>query len=152
MINRKMSSIPLSSPGYLYAITSNALYRDGQGVVKIGATTLSPHERARQLTSATASPEPFYVIYSAATKDVNSAEVQAHELLDEYRVNDKREFFAISARRAIDTIDRVCGVLEEKMPETPWAELFASFPDDGEARELTEAEKWKCAELARNEK
>jgi len=39
--------------------------------------------------------------------------------------------------------------VKSKEVKTPYAELFASFPDDGSARELTPEEQRKCQELAK---
>lgn len=115
--------------------------------MKIGATTLDPHERARQLSASTSSAIPFYVLHARPTDDVNDAEARAHEILARFRVNENREFFEITARQAIETIDGICGRKLKKI-SLPWSELFASFPDDGSERRLTEQEMEKCRELA----
>jgi hypothetical protein len=141
-----MSSIRLGSSGRVYALVSASQ----EGLVKIGATTLDPKERARQLSAATAAATPFHVVYSRPTNDVTTAEAQVHALLSEFRVNDGREFFAVSVAQAIAAIDQVCGV-QDRLPATPFAELFASFPDDGSPRPLTEQEQEQCRALEARE-
>lgn len=142
-----MSSIPLGQGGWVYAMTSAAIYDDGKGLIKIGCTTLDPHERARQLTAATASPTAFYVLYSRRAEDANAAESHVHEILDEFRVNEKREYFRIPPAVAIHAIDRACGGANVSLPDLSFSELFALFPDNGSARELTEYERTLCRAL-----
>lgn len=139
-----MFSPTLGSSGHIYALVTGA-----HSFIKIGYTTLDPHERARQLSAATASPTPFYVAYTRFHNNASAAEAAVHEILDEYRVNDSREFFSCSLQQAVNAIDRICGCLHASSPATPYANLFASFPDDSGGRELTEEEREKCRDLAR---
>lgn len=139
-----MSSIVRGSSGHLYALVTGS-----HSLIKVGCTTLDPHERARQLSAATASPTPFFVAYSRWHNDVNIAEASAHELLDEYRVNDGREFFSCSLYQAVSVIDRVCVAFEGRNSSTPMSELFSTFPDDGSPRNLTEDEREQCRALQR---
>lgn len=147
-----MSSIVRGENGYVYVLTNAAMTQvDEWGqtsyVLKIGATTLTPFERARQLSAATASAVPFHVAHSRWTEDCTAAETRVHDLLDAYRMNDGREFFACPLGTAILTVDDVCGYGGAQGMSLPWAELFATFPDDGSPRELTEIERAKCLEL-----
>lgn len=144
-----MSRIPLKSAGSVYALIT-----DSHPYVKLGATTLHPEVRAFQLTCATASPHPFKVLHSREVPDVNSAEAALHQRFAEQRVNGGREFFAISHDEAGQALDELCGdrryVSAKPLPPeppTPWAELFATFPDDGSARELNETEREACRRL-----
>lgn len=118
------------------------------GLVKIGVTTNTAAARAKQLSTATASPTPFQVVYQKAVSDCNDAEAKVHAALADRRVNDGREFFEASVYEAAITMDRICGGEQFKpKPLTPWAELFASFPDDGSGRELTPEEQARCRAL-----
>ena len=134
------------------------------GLVKLGCSTCHPLERAKQLTSATASPTPFTVAYLRQVSDCNAAEALLHERFAECRVNDRREFFNTSVEAASFTMDKIAGFYpcDEPMSSRPaahpyeksvkdmrfpWAELFASFPDDGGGRYLTEKEAYACEEL-----
>lgn len=121
---------------------------DGNGpLVKVGASMNEPDLRAQQLTASTSSPTPFTVVYSRFTYDVTTAEQKAHEALSYCRVNARREFFRCSVLEACKAVDRVVGgpsqIVEE--PPTPLANLFATFPDNGEPRELTDVERRKVA-------
>ena len=120
------------------------------GLCKLGATTLDPHERARQLTASTSAALPFTVVYSRQVSDVNEAERAMHETFADRRVNGGREFFSCSVYEAVVALDRIAGGASEwkNDPPTPMAELFASFPDDGSDRPLTPEEQAQCRELA----
>ncbi len=144
-----MSSIVNGSKGFCYIMGSAALggTEPGEaGLLKIGATTLSPAERAKQLTASTASPLPFFVLYSRPVPDVNAAEAAMHEIFASKRVNEKREFFRVSLLEAAKMLDLLCASYEpfDSGPpvETPYAELFASFeerPDDPYLNETEQA-------------
>lgn len=140
-----MSSIPRHTAGTLYALTNASM----PGLAKIGVTTDTAANRAKQLSAATASPTPFHVVYQKAVSDCNDAEAKVHAALADRRVNDGREFFEVSVYEAAVTMDRICGGERYKpKPLTPWAELFSSFPDDGGDRQLTPEERAKCRALA----
>jgi hypothetical protein len=143
-----MSSISSGSPGFVYIATSSTL--SAAGLLKIGATTHDPDLRMKQLSASTSSPTPFFVAYSRRVPDVNLAERELHEFFEDRRVNEGREFFQVTLYEAAITLDRLVGGMPELVdqPETPFSELFASFPDDGTGRELTEFEAAQCRELA----
>jgi len=144
-----MSSIPLNSKGCIYAMSCGAI----PDLIKLGCSTCVPVERAKQLTAATASPAPFIVLYSRRVSDCNLAEALLHERFDEFRVNEKREFFRISledAARAMDEISRRFDEIPEDSPAKmplPWSTLFATFPDNSDNRELTAEEQNACRRL-----
>jgi len=117
-------------------------------LLKIGQTTLDPHERARQLSAATAAATPFHVIYKRWSDDANDAEARVHEILDQYRINDSREFFKVSVYQAVMAIDMVCGGTSDWGMKLPWSELFNSFPDHGDGV-LNEEEQAACRKLER---
>lgn len=144
-----MSKIPSGSSGYIYAMACGAM----PDLIKLGATTKSPVERAKQLTDSTSSPSPFTVLYSKRVSDCTAAEALLHERFADQRVNDVREFFSITLEEAVFTMDRIArlyGYLPPDSPATmplPWSELFASFDQDGPP-ELTVEERAKCKKLA----
>jgi hypothetical protein len=139
-----MSSIALGTKGFIYCVRCASHEAD---VYKVGCTSTDVFERARQLTASTSSPTPFHVVHHRATSDANAAEARCHDLLDEYRLNDGREFFRAPLGVIIRIMDEVTGNVPKPIA-TPWADLFGSFPDDGSDRELTEAEQTQCRELA----
>ena len=88
--------------GYVYALTNPSMPH----LVKIGKTTRSPAERARELSGNTNIPTPFSVIYYASFDDCAAAEKYIHRELEEagYRPSKNREFFEITVRDAVDII------------------------------------------------
>lgn len=157
IIFTSMSSIPLGTPGWIYAMSCGAM----PGLIKLGVTTLTPAARARQLSAATASPAPFVVLYSKHVSDCNAAEAVIHGRFAAERINDKREFFNVSFERAAALMDEIAKEFpfnrsqnERSAKESvttmrfPWAELFATFPDDGTDRELNDKERQAVRELS----
>lgn len=138
-----MSKVPFGVSGYIYLLGTSA-----HSYIKIGQTTLDPAIRAKQLSAATASPTPFTVLYSRVVDDCNAVEAKMHEIFADRRVNDGREFFSVSLYEAAIALDGLCGDKRFKpKPLTPFSEMFAAFPDDGEGRELTENERAQCRAL-----
>jgi len=136
-----------SKVGYIYIAVSAGL---AENVCKVGATTNNPLERARQLSASTSSALPFVIAYSRRVVNPFQVETSIHNQLEDYRVNESREFFNVPIYKVITLIEKF-----EEAPkslrgrvDTPYAELFAKFPDDGAARELTPEERMACRKLA----
>lgn len=98
--------------GYVY-VMMNPSYND---MVKIGKTTKTPEERAKELSSSTGVATPFVVVYKRSFNNCHAAEKIAHDILTErgYRVNDMREFFSVETSEAIDIILQIP---DEEYPE-----------------------------------
>ena len=79
--------------GWVYIMRNVAM----PGMVKIGKTTLSPEERARQLSIGTGIPSPFFVVGAFATRWPAEAEREVHRQLSYRRVSQNREFFEAQA-------------------------------------------------------
>ncbi len=132
--------------GYIYCLINPGF----PSLVKIGATTKDPLERARELSAPTSTPLPFVLAYHRAVKFPFEVEANLHRILADHRTNDSREFFSIPLYKVIELLEKY----EEDLSgvyhciETPWADLFDTFPDDGAGRELTEDERVKCTDLA----
>jgi len=136
-----------SKVGYVYIAISAGL---AENICKVGATTNNPLERARQLSASTSSALPFVIAYSRRVANPFQVETSIHNQLEDYRVNDSREFFNVPIYKVITLIEKFEEAPESlrgKRVETPFAELFAEFPDDGTARELTQEEKIACQKL-----
>ncbi len=132
--------------GTVYLMISAAM----PGLVKIGATTKDPLQRARELSAATSSAVPFVVGYSRLVRFPFQVEAALHRIFDIYRTHDSREFFRIELHKVIEMLERydeVRDLFHGGEVKTPYAELFSSFPDDDSPRELTEDERFKCEQL-----
>lgn len=133
--------------GHIYVAQSPAL----EGMYKIGCCTIPPLERIRQLSASTSAPLPFNLVYSRAVCQPFQVEAALHRTFDAYRVNDAREFFQVPLRHIIEEIEKYPAAGQPGAPEEeyPFAALFASFADDGEARDLTADEQAQCRVLER---
>lgn len=88
--------------GWVYVIANKGM-RD---VVKIGMTTRTPEERAREF-DGTHAPFRYTVEYSVQVNDPQHVEHAVHQELARLRVNSDREWFKCSTEQAIATIRRV---------------------------------------------
>ncbi len=132
----------MSAPvGTIYSLL-NASF---PGYVKVGCTTGCPIERARQLSASSGVPTPFVVGYHRYVADPFKVEALLHKILAPHRVNDSREFFALPLYKVVELMDRFEEIAVPS--ETPWADLFNTFPDDGSSRELTADESAQCRAL-----
>jgi hypothetical protein len=88
--------------GFVYILINPAL----PGYIKVGKTTKTPEERAKQLSAATGVPTPFVVAYDAPFADCDRAEVYIHTLLETRGISrtPDREFFAVNLREAISLV------------------------------------------------
>ena len=79
--------------GYIYCF-SNPSYG---GLVKVGMTTRSPEDRAKELF-VTGVPTPFKIEFAKKVSNPASKEATLHMLLEEYteRTSHRREFFSVS--------------------------------------------------------
>jgi hypothetical protein len=106
--------------GYIYILLNRAFQNDHY---KIGMTTKTPEERARELSAATGIPRDFEVLYEQRVTDCQRAERLLHHKLHQHRSASNREFFQIPIKAAIkaledvaDEIGRVDDVTESASP------------------------------------
>lgn len=92
--------------GEIYVMRSAQHQRD---LYKIGFTTKSADERARQLGATTGQPDHFAVMQSWKVRSPRLIEQHVHDLLKEYRVNGSREFFQCKYEKIRSTVEDVVG-------------------------------------------
>jgi hypothetical protein len=85
--------------GYIYCFSNPSM----PGLLKIGATTRTPEDRAKELFT-TGVAVPFQVEFSRRVSSVFEKEKQIHKILETYRIP-SREFFGISVDNALKVID-----------------------------------------------
>jgi hypothetical protein len=132
-----------ASEGHVYVMVNAGI----PGLLKIGATIYDPLLRAKQLSASTSSPVPFVCAYHRKVRDPFVVEAALHRELDIYRVNDSREFFRLPLHEAISLLEQYDDIERSTDYLYPFASLFASFPDDGSDRELTDDERAACRAL-----
>ncbi len=77
-------------------------------LLKIGRTSRTPEERARELSANTGVAQPYIVAYESVVSDSIAAEAIIHEVLDAFRVNQSREFFELPLKDAVQVVSNVC--------------------------------------------
>jgi hypothetical protein len=88
----------------VYILTNQAM----PGVVKIGITGGTVEDRMRSLFS-TGVPLPFECYFALEVGDSSNIEKKLHHGLDDFRVNDSREFFEIDPEKAKALLSMVEG-------------------------------------------
>jgi hypothetical protein len=119
-----------SKKGYVY-ILSNPLFRST--LLKIGMTTRTPEQRAMEMYEGhTGVPNNFTVEFKKEVANCEFAEEVIHHRLDNFRVNEYREFFEINIEEAKKIINEVCKDVEKifgKPPIEAYAEERKSHDD-----------------------
>jgi hypothetical protein len=95
--------------GFIYIIRNPTMENN---VFKIGLTTKKVEERIKQL-SKTSVPDKFYKAQEWNVADCVTAEKRIHELLKEFRVDPRREFFEVDYSTAVEVISNVCNEINE---------------------------------------
>ncbi len=88
---------------YVYVLVNKSV----PNMVKIGMTTNTPDERARQISSATGVAMPWVPVYSYKCYRSDLLEDEVHEYFKEYRVNTHREMFAVDSYTAQKAIEEL---------------------------------------------
>jgi hypothetical protein len=74
---------------------------------KVGYTDQTPEQRAKQLSAQTSIPTPFEVEFAFNCWNGRKLEGEVHKKLEEYRVNNHREFFQYSLKEIISSIEEI---------------------------------------------
>ncbi|MEL6799851.1 MAG: GIY-YIG nuclease family protein [Pseudomonadota bacterium] len=95
--------------GELYVMRSAQHPKD---VYKIGYTTKTADERARQLGATSGQPDQFAVVNSWRVTQPRRIEGIVHERLARYRSNPRREFFNVKYAKIHSTIEQIIAELD----------------------------------------
>lgn len=118
------------SEGWVYVLSNKSF----KGQVKIGYSTVSSHNRAKELDT-TGVPTPFKLEYEIKVKNCELLEKKVHEHLRNKRVRKGREFFRIDIPTAISLVKEIGE--EQKFDEVTY---YRSPADIQKARILRETE------------
>jgi len=112
--------------GYIYILINPTL----NGLVKIGKTSKTPEERAKELSSATGVPTSFMVAYDEYFEDIDLAENQVHEVLKDmgHHVFPNKEFFDIPLKEAISVVKNTRENFKSNLNKN--SELLDSWEDN----------------------
>jgi hypothetical protein len=93
--------------GFVYAVSNEGF----PGLLKVGRTGGDVRRRVAALSRMV--PVPFVLEYSIGTYHPGSVESLAHSILQEYRVNPRREWFRVSVELAQAAIDEALLMTED---------------------------------------
>lgn len=88
------------SKGYVYILKNPSM----PGLLKIGKTTRSVAQRCNELF-VTGVPTPFEVVAEMCAPDCGELERYVHKALQEFRVSECREFFAVDTAHAVKELE-----------------------------------------------
>jgi len=89
------------APEYVYVLVNKSV----PNMVKIGMTTNTPDQRARQISAATGVATPWISVFGYACYRSDLLEEEIHNHLKPYRVNTHREMFAVDSHTAQKVIE-----------------------------------------------
>ena len=89
---------------WVYILT-NPLHE--KTVLKIGHTKYRPEIRAKQISRSTGVPLPYEVAYAFNCFNGEGLEIEVHRYLDQYRINNDREFFQLNIEDAKRVIEKL---------------------------------------------
>jgi hypothetical protein len=81
---------------YVYVLVNKSV----PNMVKIGMTTNTPTQRANEISRATGVATPWIPIFEFKCFRSDLLEAEVHEYFATYRVNNKREMFAVDSHTA----------------------------------------------------
>jgi hypothetical protein len=91
------------APEYVYVLVNKSV----PNMVKIGMTTNTPDERARQISAATGVATPWIPVYSFQCYRSDLLEADVHHHLHQYRVTKNREMFEVDSHTAQRVIEEL---------------------------------------------
>lgn len=106
--------------GFVYIMVNSSL----DNMIKIGLTTKTSDERAKELSKLTGIPTKFIAVYDELVSDCKAVEKILHERFSAFRVNDKREFFGIPCREAIIALQNISGHYQIPDSEISYSRSF----------------------------
>lgn len=135
------------SKGYVYVLRNPSM----PGLLKVGKTTRSVKQRANELWQ-TGVPTPFEVVAEVLSPDCHELEAAVHQMLQDVRISEAREFFSVSegeARRYLSAahMTQISFFVEEFCPQHVLVEMDC-YVDPGDLGALADKCKVPTSELA----
>jgi hypothetical protein len=91
------------APEYVYVLVNKSV----PNMVKIGMTTNTPDQRARQISAATGVATPWIPVYSFSCYRSDLLEEEVHQHFNYCRINTHREMFEIDSHTAQKVIEEL---------------------------------------------
>jgi len=91
--------------GYIYCFSNISM----PGILKIGMTMRTPVERLYEanLSNTWKPPTPYQIELTKRVYDCKKKEKVIHDLLNEYRIHTRREFFKVSIEKIDDIFNNL---------------------------------------------
>ena len=102
----------MATKGFIYVASNESM----EGLLKIGRSKNHPDQRMQEL-AGTGVPTPFHLAYIALVEDHEAAELQLHQLFNESRVSQNREFFKLDVHEALPKIREALNPLYEEVDD-----------------------------------
>jgi hypothetical protein len=97
--------------GYVYVLSNPSI----PDLWKIGFTTTTPEQRAKEVSDATGVPTPYRVEAAFKSRDPRRDERKIHEQLADFRTSPSREFFGGTFYSVLETCRAVTGFRVERL-------------------------------------
>ncbi len=107
------------SKGFIYILVNPVM----KGIVKIGKTKRTSEERANELSRSTGIPIKFEICADFLVEDCDLMETIIHRKLNEFRINNRKEFFRLELKDAIKRVEEIIHVEEINSLYNWWKEL-----------------------------
>lgn len=88
--------------GFVYVLGHEYM----EGVFKNGMTGQTPLKRCDELSSGTAIPSPFDLLFYIEVDDPAAVESAMHDVFADFRVSDNREFFRVDLASIFEEFER----------------------------------------------
>ena len=93
----------IRKPEWIYVLVNVSMH----GMVKVGMTTNTVEERAKEINSATGVPTPWIPVFKFKCYGSRYLEKEVHDYLHQYRVANNREMFSTDAMTAQKVIEKL---------------------------------------------
>ena len=104
--------------GWIYAAQNRSFV---DRVFKVGQSARPPGVRVAELSNNRAVYRDFELVYFVHVGNRDPAEGQAHSILQEFRVNPRKEFFKAPLQTVVGVLDQVADMFPIPLGKTPRA-------------------------------
>lgn len=103
IIEKKRKRFKGENSGYIYAVRNSSME---DNIFKVGRTERDVEIRKKELSN-TSVPDKFHTMNEWEVYDCILAEKQIHDLLDEFRIDPRREFFKVPFEKIVEAVETV---------------------------------------------
>jgi hypothetical protein len=134
--NSDKSDGNIDAGGFIYVFSNPSF---GENLYKIGKTTRSANDRARELSTHTGVPEGFKIEFDRWVRDCHEAEAMIHGALNKYHTN--KEYFRLPLEKAVQIVEAICACFDEDEAVDPNTGDLKAEPTEDNLGEVPEPAK-----------